>query len=474
VRERAVQLVQEARGPDAVDLLIEALDDGTREVQMAAVVALRDFPEPRSAPALLKTCFAPTDEVARAAAGVLGFPRPPDELDAERLMELFHSPDPRTRLAAAHYAVSSKRTDVAPVLAAILREGEPGLRALASERFTQLADQMDSSLPARHEAARALLELAASGERESRLEALRALRGMARGVSVADLAPLCGDPDPGIAREAVEVVGTIGGVAARDLVRKLLQSGVPAVRLGAVNALLSFDRPAYAVALAGAAKDQSELVRFGVAEGLTAGAPTEAYPAIAALLADPVPNVRLAAVGALARSGNVTSLGLLAECAASPSPETAAAASEFVRANGGAVTLGEMILTTPSASHYDRARAFLRLNGLSGFDCRKFLRAASEPYAGAHYQVARDTLEAIAEMGSLLRASGSMAASELDAKELLRSAGPGATDQGELLRAPLPDWVRSDEELLEKADPHGEGIGGLVRHLFGEEEAEGS
>jgi HEAT repeat protein len=426
---------------------------------LAAVQGLRGFPESKTVLPLLEVCRDEREELAQAAREVLGLPGHSAQLGVQQLLDLYDTGSAISRTAAVHVSLRHHPTESATMLSAAAKDPDmpEGLRASALDR---LADS-DPEI-----AAPALLEAARSGSRRLRILALSGLRILARRVRAPgmpvraeDLEDVCSDPDPGVGRAAVEAVGAIGGLAASRIVRQAMQNEHAAVRLGAYNALFSFDRPAYADALWQAVEDPSGLVRLGVAEALPSSAPSEAAAAIGTLLGDRVPNVRLAAVAALARSGNVDALGLVAECVGAPDPDMALLAHDLIRQVGGAHAVARTVLNSTYVSVYDRARALLRLDGIDGFDVDRYLHAS----AGASRQ---ETLAAVTEMRSLLRAAGEAAIAAAESQDLLRRAGPSAHEKHELLRARLPNWVRSDRDLLEKAPRAGASWAERLRRLL--------
>jgi hypothetical protein len=168
--------------------------------------------------------------------------------------------------------------------------------------------------------------------------------------------------------------------------------------------------------------------------------------------------VRLCAVQALARLGQVVSLGLLAECARSPDEDVAHAARQALEDQGGAIQVARTVLANQAASPYDRGRAILQLASVGGFDPVRLLRDLESDRGGDLMREAQRVMEAIAEMRTLLRSPDPSAISDALSSELLRRPTASPEVEESLLRPTLPEWVRTDEELIgEENRPDGLG-----------------
>lgn len=433
--------------------LLVALQDPSPRVKAAALEELALYEERSMVRPALDLCSHSDSQVAELARKLLHLPLAPDSTDVETLLDSGNS---LTRWAAAEIALSGGLTS-GSVLARLAEDPdmEPDTRRRLISRLGREANR---------DSAAALIRMAASGPRSLRIQALANLRNVSRYAQVTDLAPLCQDPDDGVARAAVEAVGFVGGTEAVPVVEKAERSDRPALRLGAYNAYASFDRPRYVRALRNAVKDPSEIVRHGVAQALDRTSPPDAFPAILPLLDDPIPNVRLAALLAYGRSGNAVALGILAEATRHADANLARLASNFIDRVGGIEELAVAMLLVPAPSRYDRARAVLRLSGMRGFYPLQFLVDRREGWDARLIEAADEVLAAMEDMRTLLRSSGSAEARQAEAGQLLRRAGSGEGQESELLRPYEAEWIRSDRELLDMTEG---GIGGVIRRIFG-------
>lgn len=461
LREKAVRVVARSGHPDAAALLVEALRDVSWKVRLAAAEELRAYPDPATVAPLLTACDDVDGEVAAAARKTLGLTAPPAELPVTEIVRLCRSQDPRARVAGAHCAVMSHRSDpeLVGVLADCVLDAELP-EPLRSSALTCLSS-LDS--PA---AAEALLRIASRAPRQIQVAALSALRRTRKYVPVESLRPLCENPDPTIARLAVECAGAVSGLQAGEIVEWALRSPHASVRIGAYSALLYYDRPAYATKVWDAVRDPDEAVRAGFAESVPWGAPRETCLALASLLSDSVPYVRLCAVQALARLGQVASLGLLAECVRSPDEDVADTARQALEEQGGATQIARAVLANSAASPYDRGRAILQLASVGGFEPSRLLRDLEAEPGSDLMREAQRVMDAIVEMRTLLRSPDPSAISDALSVELLRRPTSGPVNEETLLRPTLPEWVRTDEELIGKEDQTG-GLGDIWRRLFG-------
>ncbi len=461
LRETAVRIAAQLAGPFVVEQLLEALNDLSWKVRLAAAEELRNFPDPQIVGPMLELCKTDRPEVVQAIVKTLGLPDEPHMMRPSQMRELFQHGASLGKVAATWLILRYQGSEALELLGEILRDpaSDPSYRELALQRAAEFEfEAPDSIWPA-------FLEAAASGPRQIRIAALQAVKQHAHAIEAASLIPMTDDPDPGIAREALETLGKIGGSSARQIIDAKLGHPAPAVRLGAYNALLACDRPGYVAALSHAVNDESDVVRLGVAEGVPPGAPAEAATALSSLLNDPVANVRMAAVAALARSGQVNALGLVAECVnAPPEQDTRDLAYEVITAIGGPDAIADMVLRSGSETAYDRARAVLRLNGINQFDCVDYLGSAIHSNDDLIRISAEETLNAIKDMSSLLRAATDADIAEAQSKELLRTAGPGGEESAQLLR---PGWMRSDKELVEGLASQPGGVAGLLKKWFG-------
>lgn len=453
LRVNAVRAFAELRGPFVVEGLIDALRDPSPRVKVIALKALHHYDDDRIVPAVLDLCASPDEEESSEAKALLRLPDEPANLDAERLGALLRSGDRLTRLAAAHVAI--RWNVMSPELMESILFSEETPEALRSVALVRIANNISRA------SAVALLSAAMRPPRERRMKALYALRQMPKHVRVSELTALVSDEDVGIAREAIETIGRVGGTEATTVIDRAQVSKEPVIRLAAFNALGSFDRPRYVRAIATAIRDTSEIVRLGVVEALSSAAPPGAFLAVTPLLSDPVMNVRLATVAAFTRSGQVDALGLLAETTRSPDPITARAAESFVRGLGGPDGIARAVLTNAVTSPFDRARALLRLHGIMGFNSVQFLKERERQLPDS--EPVKDTLAAISEMRSLLRATGAADIAKAEQDILLRTPVGETVDESSLLR-PLPEWMRTDEELAKDSG----GGRGFLDKLFGD------
>jgi cyclophilin family peptidyl-prolyl cis-trans isomerase/HEAT repeat protein len=365
LRSRTALAAGRLKDPEAAALLPALLGDPDPSVRRAAAFAAGISGDPK----LVGPCVAAladpdsgTAELAAEALGKLGGDDAtaallaalgrPGRARAAAAQALFRADDPKVasalalvaldpaepadlRAAAVYSLARRPRKESLPALRAVLRQGEkagdPDVVAWSARAAGLLGDT--ESVPD-------LVRLAASANVSVAVQSLLALEKILSSPKAEALAPEASgvaskrsnDPLPGVAVAALRLEGALPPAAAsRAVLEEALHRGgwqgqTALVSLTRLDAPGDPDRAAGR--LAAAAESGSLELKLGACEALEFLAAGLAERAGAALLADPSPRVRAAALSSLAKTGAPNRLAILAGGLKDPSPSVRAAALE--------------------------------------------------------------------------------------------------------------------------------------------------
>jgi HEAT repeat protein len=355
LQQRAALALGQIRTEESARVLTRlATEDPSPELALTAVRALGASPPALARPALELVLGANRPAVQRAALRALVSLRSRESLP--RIVSLLRaSSDSQVRLACldALQVLGPDGTDVVPTLVAIAREEtDEEVSAAALRVLTQTGDAGRADVICERLAARSPVV---------RRAAAYALGDLPPSEPVtAALMRALGDADPRVREAAASVLGRTKVPQARDALIEAMKDQAPQVRVAAAAALgrlgdhaavpslrtalgsQSVDErraAACALGLLGAVETFSELVRTATSDEAAAVRDT-AESALEAMfeatrfkgaraepaLQDPSPEVRVAALGWLSRSGNPAWLGLFRTALASDNDKVRAAA----------------------------------------------------------------------------------------------------------------------------------------------------
>jgi HEAT repeat protein len=245
-------------------------------------------------------------------------------------------------------------------------EGGPGLQVLARD-------------------ARVITELRAATrapKASQRLLAADVLGRLQARSAGPDLRRLCRDTDSRVRLVALSAVAGMGTDEARDLLIEALRDEDAAVRARAIALLRTglLDADAPGADLERLRRDSSPLVRAELAVALAAGGRvTAANGLIAALLGDPDPTSRTAALEVIARAPGVLEGPIPADLLADPSADVRAAALRALAARAeGAVPHALEALADPARDVRLAAAAILRQRADAGASVLEVLSSGPE------------------------------------------------------------------------------------------------
>jgi HEAT repeat protein len=139
VRWVAVLLLEEMRTPEAIDLLITALDDPYLSVRWRAAVALGNIGQSRAADPLIRALEDPNQHVRKEAAVSLG--KIGDQKSIDPLIRHLTDADRGVRIAAAR-ALVNIGAPARPALVKASRSTDERLRAAAGDALQDLEMRM--------------------------------------------------------------------------------------------------------------------------------------------------------------------------------------------------------------------------------------------------------------------------------------------------------------------------------------------
>jgi HEAT repeat protein len=125
-------------GADGIETLVELMNNGTSDQQLAAIKALSEIGDPRIPRAMQQALTKSNPWVRLAALETLEKLRDPSVYDAVERM--FRDPVPNVRAAAVGAAVSCGDNRVVPVLVKLLKDGSWEVRLEAVKALGQLGD----------------------------------------------------------------------------------------------------------------------------------------------------------------------------------------------------------------------------------------------------------------------------------------------------------------------------------------------
>jgi hypothetical protein len=210
---------------------------------------------------------------------------------ARALPPLLVSPDAELRVRAAG-VLAAETPEARPILAAALGSTDPSVRLAALD--------FDGVLP---DAAAALRTAARDPEPAVRATAIAALARRGDGAAEELAAALARDDAPSVRAAAVAALGQLGARRHRELVHAALDDPQLGVRLAAIGALARLDRGAPERLIALAASSDRYLALRAAVQLPRLGHPRPALETVARAVADPRPEVRVAAMNAAGELG---------------------------------------------------------------------------------------------------------------------------------------------------------------------------
>ena len=288
-RRRAVLVMSRLDGPRTVPLAVDMLTAGTGgDFCLAALRAIGE----RARDHVFRAAASPDAAMRRGAAAALpAFSSLPLRY---RGIDGYGGGD-RARQDVC-------RTQAAvELLLKLVGDGEAGVRAAALRSLARLADCRDARMPLA-DTLRAALRDAAPAVRLTAVGVVLAAAETDKARFDA-LAPLTGDGDPSVRAAAAAALGSLPGERARGvpLLVKLLADPAAAIRREAAGALGELRATEAEGALLAALTDEARLVQVAAAAALATTAGKAGIDALAALAKGPAdPAVRVAAVESLA------------------------------------------------------------------------------------------------------------------------------------------------------------------------------
>ena len=412
--ELVAGLARAAATPDAVRRLAAALASA-RGPDRAALVTVLGWLEGDGVERALAGALA--DPLVRRAAGETLGRRGAAAL--EPLLGQLASDDEEARKAAAAALGRVGAGSAVPALAALLDE-DPELAVVAAgalghigdgRAFEPLLARLDHPHAAVRQAAVAALSSIGHPEMAGRVRALLGdpsphVREAAAKLAgyfgypecVEPLLALRDDPDEGVRRTAVEQLAHLDDPRAVQALRDALAMGPPGVRAAAARALAHVETVDALPGLLAASCDADPWVRYYSARSLGRHRASDAIPVLIGLAtADPVTPVRIAAVEAIAETGDGNGLAQLRPLVLDPDAAVARPALLALGAARGPETRPALV---------DALRADdrdLRLAALAALGRRAEAGAAAEVAAVAHGDadpvVRAAALETLARLG---------------------------------------------------------------------------
>ncbi|MCE9557183.1 MAG: HEAT repeat domain-containing protein [Planctomycetes bacterium] len=333
-------------GAAAVPVLVKLLSDPKASVRGAAALRLSQNTDPAAEQAMLQAVVSHPDVFVRRAVAPSCLQRnPPSPAAMAIARDLVRSPDPELR-AIALYALSRlPAADAVALIAPLMSDPVPTVRMTAASLLCVVpgppGDDAAISLLGHadwqireHAIARftrtpspraidGLGKVVAMPEQVSRVAALRALALVHDSAVTPVVAQAIEDPDDLVRRVALETIIGRPEPAAADLMLKALTSSPrPDVRLHAVLRFAQIPTPSALELLGVAAKDEEDALRVRAIQALARIEGARASALIAEALADPIPEVRLAAATVLgARKDEAAEAAMIAALQSNPDVE---------------------------------------------------------------------------------------------------------------------------------------------------------
>ena len=288
---------------------VVALQDESGFRRQKAAIALRELHDPATREPLHTVLHDREAAVRRAAIEALG-QLPPNRRTSEALKRLLHDRDPTVRAAAV--SALAGLADAASLQPAVVDSHASVRRAAAAA---------GSSLD--RESMRVLI---GDPDADVRAEALWALEANPRIELVEVVAASLGDDSWHVRRAGCHALGASGFPVASEPLLHALVDPHPMVRAAALGALESLLEERLVDELAGELGRPDAKVRRALVEAL-AGRGDSAERALLSRVSDPVSDVRLAVVHALARSQSPDARQAMAHLANDPDPAVQHAAT---------------------------------------------------------------------------------------------------------------------------------------------------
>ena len=282
--------------PDVVSGLRAALASEDAGVRATAAIGLARAGEPGTIATLVETVSAPAMQLAtrRAAAEALAVVAESEGVaELRRMIDRLNDPSVLGQSALLHAELLrglSRHVDptVDPRFVAALTNGDPDVRREAVIAWVRHRGQM---IPEELE------QLRSDTDPQIRALVLHALAVAAHPQAAEWLETALRDPDFAVQQAAVEALGTLASPEAIALLREHYDDWPDRLRAIAVDA---FARVAAEEELVAGVRDEAWRVRIAAAEALSAASPETARRLVRELIADRVPQVRVAAIEALA------------------------------------------------------------------------------------------------------------------------------------------------------------------------------
>ena len=245
------------------------------------------------------------------------------KLDEPRAIEALgeavrHDPDERVRLAGARALIDHRDLPVArEVLMIAARDPAPAVRVVALQQIAHFVPAGEAEI---------LFESLRSRAAEVRHAAEEALAAVYAGPLEQLHDWLMGRDNDAQIEAGLRVLRRIADARSSPLMRQLLRSRAPGVRIEAARALAALNVPEAVFALLDAMSDPLEGVRVAVVESLAGTTRADVVERLSRAALDPSVRVRLALAGTLSRLESSRAVDVLAKLAQDVAPEVAAAA----------------------------------------------------------------------------------------------------------------------------------------------------
>ena len=311
LRRAAAVALGEIADARAVESLAGALADEQPPVAVAAAGSLTSLGAP-ARPALQKALASREDQVKELACTALGLEGDPSVIPIIR--PLLDDVAAGTRLAAADALSRLADTGSISRIAAMLEESDDATRDTALDALARFGSSAVSPLTV----------LITSKDPRARQAAARALRAIDQDAAIAPMLIASGDSDGAVNTIADDFLQqrVSGGKGTAPLLEALGHAH-PAARLNALRMLRVLERPVPHRLLLTALRDPEPHIRRETAEMLGSAPAAAAADALAAMLADPDPDVKLAAAGSLSKMRDTRGIDTLLSSARSSSQRLA-------------------------------------------------------------------------------------------------------------------------------------------------------
>jgi HEAT repeat protein len=280
-RAEAIEKLAKSSDPEAMDLLIEALQDRDGQVPVKAAEALGRLRNPRSVPALVATLKAPEPYIRWAAAEALAKIGAPA---IASVVGVLSDPDPAIRDVAIQ-ALGKIGPEAVPPLAALLRSPHRAVRETAAQALGNINDE---------QSVRPLIDALSDRDRTVREKAAAALVAVGK-PAVPALFDALNHPSAEVRKFAYTALEKLGREPMTETYVRPIAHGkwkdLGEVKAPALDALLE------------ALKDPVKDVRFTAVRNLANIGDDRAVPGLTRALADKDREVRDTAIHALVKIG---------------------------------------------------------------------------------------------------------------------------------------------------------------------------